>query len=90
VLAICAKRPNRAGVTGRPESWCGKDNPVIVPDGEVMSTGNFRGEPLAFAADRLAAVRICCAAQAIDYRAPVGSSEPPPSRPQSPASPEEA
>jgi histidine ammonia-lyase len=26
------------------------DNPVIVPDGEVMTTGNFRGEPLAFAA----------------------------------------
>ncbi|MGH8834252.1 MAG: histidine ammonia-lyase [Actinomycetes bacterium] len=29
------------------------DNPVIVPDGEVMSTGNFHGEPLAFAADML-------------------------------------
>src|SRR5262249_23321979 len=30
------------------------DNPVIVPDGEVMITGNFHGEPLAFAADMLA------------------------------------
>ena len=30
------------------------DNPVIVPDGEVMVTGNFHGEPLAFAADMLA------------------------------------
>jgi histidine ammonia-lyase len=30
------------------------DNPVIVPDGEVMSTGNFHGEPLAFAGDMLA------------------------------------
>jgi len=30
------------------------DNPVIVPDGEVMTTGNFHGEPLAFAADVLA------------------------------------
>jgi histidine ammonia-lyase len=30
------------------------DNPVIVPDGEVMTTGNFHGEPLAFAADMLA------------------------------------
>jgi histidine ammonia-lyase len=30
------------------------DNPVIVPDGEVMTTGNFHGEPLAFAADALA------------------------------------
>jgi histidine ammonia-lyase len=29
------------------------DNPVIVPDGEVMTTGNFHGEPLAFAADML-------------------------------------
>jgi histidine ammonia-lyase len=27
---------------------------VIVPDGEVMTTGNFHGEPLAFAADMLA------------------------------------
>ena len=25
------------------------DNPVVVPDGEVMTTGNFHGEPLAFA-----------------------------------------
>jgi histidine ammonia-lyase len=30
------------------------DNPVIVPDGTVMTTGNFHGEPLAFAADMLA------------------------------------
>jgi histidine ammonia-lyase len=27
---------------------------VVVPDGEVMTTGNFHGEPLAFAADMLA------------------------------------
>ena len=31
------------------------DNPVIVADGEVLTTGNFHGEPLAFAADMLAA-----------------------------------
>jgi histidine ammonia-lyase len=30
------------------------DNPVIVADGEVMTSGNFHGEPLAFAADMLA------------------------------------
>ena len=30
------------------------DNPVIAADGEVMISGNFHGEPLAFAADRLA------------------------------------
>ena len=30
------------------------DNPVVFPDGEVESTGNFHGEPLAFALDLLA------------------------------------
>jgi histidine ammonia-lyase len=30
------------------------DNPVIVEDGDVLTTGNFHGEPLAFAADMLA------------------------------------
>ena len=30
------------------------DNPVVLPDGEVATTGNFHGEPLAFAADMLA------------------------------------
>ncbi len=30
------------------------DNPVVTGDGEVMTTGNFHGEPLAFAADMLA------------------------------------
>ena len=30
------------------------DNPVIAADGEVMISGNFHGEPLAFAADMLA------------------------------------
>lgn len=30
------------------------DNPVVAPDGEVLTTGNFHGEPLAFAADMLA------------------------------------
>ncbi len=30
------------------------DNPVISTDGEVMISGNFHGEPLAFAADMLA------------------------------------
>lgn len=30
------------------------DNPVILPDGRVESTGNFHGEPLAFACDFLA------------------------------------
>ncbi|MEW6153823.1 MAG: histidine ammonia-lyase [Actinomycetota bacterium] len=30
------------------------DNPVVLDDGTVMSTGNFHGQPLAFAADFLA------------------------------------
>jgi histidine ammonia-lyase len=30
------------------------DNPVVLPGGQVESTGNFHGEPLAFAADFLA------------------------------------
>jgi histidine ammonia-lyase len=30
------------------------DNPVVLEDGDVESTGNFHGEPLAFAADFLA------------------------------------
>ncbi len=30
------------------------DNPVVLPDGRVESTGNFHGEPLAFACDFLA------------------------------------
>jgi histidine ammonia-lyase len=31
------------------------DNPVVLPDGRVESTGNFHGEPLAHALDALAA-----------------------------------
>ncbi|HEV8633072.1 MAG TPA: histidine ammonia-lyase [Chloroflexota bacterium] len=30
------------------------DNPVVLPDGRIESTGNFHGEPLAFAGDFLA------------------------------------
>jgi len=30
------------------------DNPIVTLDGEVMTSGNFHGEPLAFAADMLA------------------------------------
>jgi histidine ammonia-lyase len=30
------------------------DNPIVFPDGRVESTGNFHGEPLAFALDYLA------------------------------------
>jgi histidine ammonia-lyase len=30
------------------------DNPVVLPDGRLESTGNFHGEPLAFACDFLA------------------------------------
>jgi histidine ammonia-lyase len=42
-----------AQVAGR-ELRAAVDNPVVLPDGRVESTGNFHGEPLAFAADFLA------------------------------------
>ena len=36
------------------ELWSVVDNPVVLETGDVESTGNFHGEPLAFAADFLA------------------------------------
>jgi histidine ammonia-lyase len=36
------------------ELWSIVDNPVVLPDGRVESTGNFHGAPLGFAADFLA------------------------------------
>jgi histidine ammonia-lyase len=41
------------GIAGR-ELASTTDNPVVLPDGRVESTGNFHGEPLAFALDFLA------------------------------------
>lgn len=32
------------------------DNPLVLPEGEVLSCGNFHGQPVAFAADHLALV----------------------------------
>ncbi len=32
------------------------DNPLVLPEGEVLSCGNFHGQPVAFAADHLATV----------------------------------
>lgn len=34
------------------------DNPLVLPDGAVLSGGNFHGEPVAFAADQIA-LAIC-------------------------------
>jgi histidine ammonia-lyase len=45
------------------------DNPVIVPDGEVMTTGNFHDEPLAFAADMLA-IAVAAQIAAVDELLP--------------------
>jgi len=42
-----------AGVADR-ELHSVVDNPVVLPDGRVLSTGNFHGAPLGFAADFLA------------------------------------
>ena len=40
--------------TANIELWSVVDNPIVLESGEVESTGNFHGEPLAFAADFLA------------------------------------
>ncbi|MFB9234035.1 histidine ammonia-lyase [Plantactinospora siamensis] len=43
-----------AGVVADRELRSVVDNPVVLPDGRVESTGNFHGAPLGFAADYLA------------------------------------
>ena len=49
--------PGHAGLRPhgrRPRAGPVVDNPVVLPDGRVESTGNFHGAPLGFAADFLA------------------------------------
>jgi histidine ammonia-lyase len=43
-----------AGQVAARELRSAVDNPVVLPDGRLESTGNFHGEPLAFACDFLA------------------------------------
>jgi histidine ammonia-lyase len=43
-----------AGQVAERELRSAVDNPVVLPDGRLESTGNFHGEPLAFACDFLA------------------------------------
>ncbi|MDQ3991987.1 MAG: histidine ammonia-lyase [Actinomycetota bacterium] len=43
------------------------DNPVILPDGRVESTGNFHGEPLGYALDLLA-IALCGVANIAERR----------------------
>src|SRR5918994_4912214 len=43
-----------AGVVFEREAESVVDNPVVLPDGRVESTGNFHGEPLGYALDALA------------------------------------
>lgn len=45
---------NFAGEVFERERASTVDNPVVLPDGRVESTGNFHGEPLAYAMDLLA------------------------------------
>ena len=57
-------RPRSPAPPGTRSTSCGQvagrelvsivDNPVVLPDGRVVSTGNFHGAPLGFAADFLA------------------------------------
>lgn len=43
-----------AAAVARRELAAAVDNPVVLPDGRLESTGNFHGQPLAFACDFLA------------------------------------
>jgi histidine ammonia-lyase len=43
-----------AATVARRELAAAVDNPVVLPDGRLESTGNFHGQPLAFACDFLA------------------------------------
>ena len=46
------------------------DNPVVLPDGEVTSNGNFHGAPVAYVLDFLA-IEYISAARCIELRAPL-------------------
>jgi histidine ammonia-lyase len=55
VMGACLDLLNTAGRTLQIEANAVTDNPlVIVGTGEILSGGNFHGEPVAFAADQIA------------------------------------
>ncbi|MES2907131.1 MAG: histidine ammonia-lyase, partial [Pseudomonadota bacterium] len=58
VMGACLDIIRNASATLETEANGVTDNPLVMPDGEILSGGNFHAEPVAFAADILA-LAIC-------------------------------
>ncbi len=58
VDGACLDLLRSAGRTLETEANAVTDNPLVLPDGSVVSGGNFHAEPVAFAADQIA-LAIC-------------------------------
>ncbi len=54
VLGACRDQIMNARQTIEIEANSVNDNPIVFPDGDIISQGNFHGEPVAFALDMLA------------------------------------
>lgn len=54
VLGACLDLMRSAAETLRVEANAVTDNPLVLPDGRIVSGGNFHGEPVGFAADQIA------------------------------------
>ncbi|MEO7499876.1 MAG: histidine ammonia-lyase, partial [Casimicrobiaceae bacterium] len=54
VMGACLDQLRHAAAVLAIEANAVSDNPLVFPDGDVLSGGNFHAEPVAFAADNLA------------------------------------
>ena len=54
VLGACVDLLSGAARTIEVEANAVTDNPLVLPNGEIVSGGNFHAEPIAFAADQIA------------------------------------
>ena len=54
VLGAAMELMRHAGKVLRAEAVAVTDNPLVLPDGTILSGGNFHGEPVGFAADQTA------------------------------------
>ncbi len=54
VMGACLDQLRHAAATLAIEANAVSDNPLVFPEGDVLSGGNFHAEPVAFAADNLA------------------------------------
>lgn len=54
VLGAAMELMRQAGKVLRTEAVAVTDNPLVLPDGTILSGGNFHGEPVGFAADQTA------------------------------------